>query len=181
MSIGQAAKVEKKIAQLSSDFGLALFMRKAGSEAEALLAKMGKYSKGKNAGKYKGCVVWLKVVAGGFDYSYSRKVVYPNTSFGYKLATDFDNAMSHYNECYDLTSVSEEKQALLNRISELETELAELEKEIMKSQRYIKRCLECNDIEEAKEGESMLLDELNRKASKIERLNKYNQDLKTLG
>lgn len=62
-------------AALSEEFGLSLFLRKAGERAPAILEELGTYKSGPRKGKQKGFIHWLKVVEGGFDYQGGRGVL----------------------------------------------------------------------------------------------------------
>jgi hypothetical protein len=120
-----AAKVTVKVADLASDFGFNLFMRKAGAKADELLASLPKYVRGPKTGKPKGFICWLKVESGGWDFVYGNGVQKPGTSFGYKLASSFGEA-THYTPAQnEPLQYSRDAKARCER--ELEEELAKLE------------------------------------------------------
>ena len=87
MSHCQACTLEFKSATLASDFGLALFKKKFPDSAEKMLAEIGVYTKGKQQGKYRGQLCWVKCVQGGFDYVY-RSGVIKRGSFAYAVNKD---------------------------------------------------------------------------------------------
>ena len=73
---GRGCVVQERSALLASDFGLNLLYKKAGKEqAEEILGECGVYSKGKNVGKPRGSIMWLKVHRGGMDYSIHKRGV----------------------------------------------------------------------------------------------------------
>lgn len=61
------AQVVRRTAALAEDFGLDYATRLFGSEA---LADLPRYQRGKNTGKLKGTLVWIKAERGGWHYEY---------------------------------------------------------------------------------------------------------------
>lgn len=82
------AEIKLMFADLSGEFGMKLLERKASKkQLEQIKEWVGTYSKGKNEGKLKGKLVWLKCVKGGWDFEYGNKVCGVG-SFGYRILGD---------------------------------------------------------------------------------------------
>ncbi|QHZ59786.1 hypothetical protein HWD03_gp107 [Alteromonas phage vB_AmeM_PT11-V22] len=86
-SLCQGCELQFLNAKLSSDFGLNLLKRKFPDNFEEILKEVGVYTKGKNQGKYRGAIFWVKCVKGGWDYEYKTGVV-RRGSFAYKVVKD---------------------------------------------------------------------------------------------
>jgi len=81
----QTHKTTTRTADLDSDFGYQLAVKKLGVTIAQLESLLGKYVKGKNTGKFKGCLVWDKTEIGGWDYG-TQSVKLPG-SRNYRICT----------------------------------------------------------------------------------------------
>lgn len=78
--LGRSAVIEAKSAALSGEFGKQMLSAKFAKDADAIMAKLGVYSRGPRKGMQRGYVHWEKVIEGGFDYRSNRRyVVLPGT------------------------------------------------------------------------------------------------------
>lgn len=69
---GRGAVVELRSAALSGEFGMTMLRAKFPDTADAILARLGVYSRGPRKGQPRGYIHWLKVVEGGYDYARRR-------------------------------------------------------------------------------------------------------------
>lgn len=65
-------------ASLDSDFGLNLAIKKLAVTQSDIDNLLGRYTKGKHKGKFKGCLVWDKTEVGGWDRS-TQSVIKPGS------------------------------------------------------------------------------------------------------
>jgi len=106
---GRGCVVEERSALLASDFGLNLLYKKAGEkQAEEILAEFGVYSKGKNAGKPRGSIMWLKVVEGGMDYSIHKRGVLKPGCHDFRATAKY--GIDHAKAEYVLDGVTKDEQ-----------------------------------------------------------------------
>jgi len=102
---GRGCVVEERSALLASDFGLNLLYKKVGKEqAEEILAEFGVYTKGKNAGKPRGSIMWLKVLEGGMDYSIHKRGVLKPGCHDFRATAKY--GIDHANAEYILDGVT---------------------------------------------------------------------------
>jgi hypothetical protein len=100
-NISRRAQWNPMSAALSSPFGLELFRRKFGAQADEILAKFGTYSRGPRKGLPRGYLYWQKVTAGGWgnldpwSKHGSMGVLRPG-SRGYMACIDFNDAAARF-------------------------------------------------------------------------------------
>ena len=92
-------------ADLDTAFGMDLAISKLQLNQTEIEALLGRYVKGKNKGKLKGCLVWLKTTEGGWDRG-SQSVVLPGSS-GYRLCSKV-----WVEGCYAYITVATEQEAV---------------------------------------------------------------------
>lgn len=66
---GRSCVMYFRSAALSGEFGMKMLREKFPEDADAILAKLGVYSRGPRKGMPKGYIHWTKIVEGGFDYN----------------------------------------------------------------------------------------------------------------
>lgn len=74
-NMGRGARIELRSAALSGEFGMKMLREKFVADADAILARLGVYSRGPRKGLPRGYIHWEKVVEGGFDYRVERRTV----------------------------------------------------------------------------------------------------------
>lgn len=87
---------EIKGSYLSTDFGEELLMKwleKSNQNTDEILAKIGRYTRGKRVGKLRGTLEWYKVTAGGWDYS-GGGIIYPGIK-GWRVTDYSGNLLAH--------------------------------------------------------------------------------------
>lgn len=109
-------------ATLASDFGFKLFMKKVGSNeaADQILSELGTYSRGKNKGKPRGYIHWVKVTKGGHCGSSSKIPqryavggfgnIYARGSFGYTVTDEWNGGYTNVRYELDMPVTNTEKQ-----------------------------------------------------------------------
>ena len=100
------AKIVKRYAYLSEEFGQSYAGRIFGMDLEELEAIVGRYSKGKRKGQLKGKLEWFSCVSGG--WLHGAGVIYPKATAGHVIVDSWSGdtifnpfgASDNAAECY---------------------------------------------------------------------------------
>ena len=132
---GRGCVVQERSALLASDFGLNLLYKKAGKEqAEEILAECGVYSKGKNVGKPRGSIMWLKVLEGGMDYSIHKRGVLKPGCHDFRATAKY--GIEHAKAEYTLDGYTKADRAandVADRVNEINAQIAQHQEELDRS------------------------------------------------
>jgi len=129
LQLGRGCVLKQHSSALNTEFGMNLFLKKAGADAPAILEQLGKYTRGKRKGTQKGFLVWLKVVEGGYDYQGGRGVL-RGGSIEYRVTAHFgtshENCEIHLeNHKQRCKEIQDELDTIQQRIEKLEQSIKE--------------------------------------------------------
>lgn len=175
-----SCEVQVRVAALATDFGMDLFLKKAGDAAKEILEDFGTFTKGRNEGKSRGYIQWIKVIRGGYDYSILNLGVVRGGSLGYRATKEMG---VDYLSCdYDLEYCKKVLQDEVERIAILPDLIASKVSDVEKVKRQIEGIILDDSGFFGGDDEKERLIELNKKdiESRNETISKMKAELDKL-